>query len=165
MRPRRVGEILDAAIKIYIRNARTLMGLTAVVVIPMRILAGIVLLSTLPAGSDVPGGTFTVSSSSQPVTDRAAVLGANGTLIVIELIVATLVTAACTKAVSDAYLDQPMGAAKSLWFAVRRLPALLVLEYRRMADVHRELDLVAEHCDAKQRVEVAGSRARVGSLR
>jgi len=69
MRPRRVGEILDAAIKIYIRNARTLMGLTAVVVIPMRVLAGIVLLSTLPAGSDVPGGTFAVSSSSQPVTD------------------------------------------------------------------------------------------------
>jgi len=128
MRPRRVGEILDAAIKIYLRNARTLMGLTAVVVIPMRILAGIVLLSTLPTGSDVPGGTFTVSSSSQPVTDRAAVLGANGTLIVIELIVATLVTAACTKAVSDAYLDQPIGAAKSLRFAVRRLPALLWLE-------------------------------------
>jgi len=128
MRPRRVGEVLDAAIKIYIRNARTLMGLTAVVVIPMRVLAGIVLLSTLPSGSDVPGGTFTVSSSSQPVADRAAVLGANGTLIVIELLVATLVTAACTKAVSDAYLDQPIGAAKSLRFAFRRLPGLLWLE-------------------------------------
>jgi hypothetical protein len=128
MRPRRVGEILDAAIKIYIRNARTLMGLTAVVVIPMRVLAGIVLLSTLPSGSDVPGGTFTLSSSSQPAADRAAQLGANGTLIVIELIVATLVTAACTKAVSDAYLDQEAGGAKSLRFALRRLPALLVLE-------------------------------------
>ena len=39
MRPHRVGEVLDAAIKIYIRNARTMMGLTAVVVIPMRVLA------------------------------------------------------------------------------------------------------------------------------
>jgi hypothetical protein len=127
MRPRRVGEILDAAIKIYLRNARTLMGLTAVVVIPMRILAGIVLLSTLPAGSDVPGGTFNLNSSSQPTTDRAAVLGANGALLVIELIVALLVVAACTKAVSDAYLDQPVDAAGSLRFALRRLPALFVL--------------------------------------
>jgi hypothetical protein len=127
MRPRRVGEILDAAIKIYIRNARTLMGLTAVVVVPMRVLAGIVLLSTLPSGSDVPGGTFNLNSSSQATTDRAAVLGANGVLIVIELIVATLVIAACTKAVSDAYLDQPIGVAASLRFALRRFPALLVL--------------------------------------
>jgi hypothetical protein len=125
MRPRRVGEVLDAAIKIYLRNARTLMGATAVVVIPARILAGIVLLSVLPSGSDVPGGTFNLNSNSQPAADRAAVLGANGALIVIELIVATLVIAACTKAVSDAYLDQPVDAAESLRFALRRLPAVL----------------------------------------
>ncbi len=102
MRPRRVGEVLDAAIKIYLRNARTLMGATAAVVIPLRLLAGIVLLSVLPNGNDVPGGTFNLNSNSQPAADRAAVLGANGALIVIELIVATLVVAACTKAVSDA---------------------------------------------------------------
>ena len=128
MRPRRVGEILDAAIKIYLRNARTLMGVTAVVVIPMRILAGIVLLSTLPSGSDVPGGTFNLNSSSQTAADRSAVLGANGALFLIELIVALLVIAACTKAVSDAYLDRPVDAAGSLRFALRRLPALIVLD-------------------------------------
>jgi hypothetical protein len=127
IRPRRVGEVLDAAIKIYLRNARTLIGLTAVVVIPMRVLAGIVLLSTLPNGSAVPGGTFNLNSGSQPAADRSAVLGANVTLIVIELIVNVLVIAACTKAVSDAYLDQPVGAAASLRFAVRRAPALFVL--------------------------------------
>jgi hypothetical protein len=55
------------------------------------------------------------------------VLGANGALIVIELIVATLVVAACTKAVSDAYLDQPVDAAASLRFALRRLPGVLAL--------------------------------------
>ena len=43
MRPRRVGEVLDAAIKIYTRNARTLMGLAAVVVIPMQVVSGLVL--------------------------------------------------------------------------------------------------------------------------
>jgi hypothetical protein len=128
LRPRRVGEILDAAIKMYVGNARTLMGLTAVVVIPMRLLAGIVLLSTLPNGSDVPGGTFSVSSGSQTASDRAAVLGANGVLLVIELVAAALVTAACVKAVSDAYLDQPVGAGPSLRFAVRRLPRLIGLE-------------------------------------
>lgn len=128
IRPRRVGEILDAAIKVYLRNARTLMGLTAVVVVPMRLIAGLVLLSTLPNGSDVPGGTFSVSSGSQTASDRAAVLGANGVLVVIELLAAALVTAACVKAVSDAYLDQPIGASESLRFALRRLPRLMVLE-------------------------------------
>ena len=127
MRPRRVGEVLDAAIKIYLRNARTLMGATAAVVIPLRILAGVVLLSVLPNGNDVPGGTFNLNSNSQPAADRAAVLGANGALIVIELIVATLVVAACTKAVSDAYLDQPVDAAASLRFAFRRMPAVFAL--------------------------------------
>jgi hypothetical protein len=66
-------------------------------------------------------------AGSQPAADRSAVLGANVTLIVIELIVNVLVIAACTKAVSDAYLDQPVGAAASLRFAVRRAPALFVL--------------------------------------
>ena len=127
MRPRRVGEILDAAIKIYLRNARTLMGLTAVVVIPMRSSRGSCCSRRCPPAATSRRDVHGVLELAA-VADRAAVLGANGTLIVIELIVATLVTAACTKAVSDAYLDQPLGAAKSLRFAVRRLPGLLVLE-------------------------------------
>jgi hypothetical protein len=129
MRPRRVGEILDASIKIYLRNARTLMGLAACVVIPLQVLSAVVLLSTVPSGSDVPGGTFSVSSNSNPGVNAGARLGAQATLVVIELIASTLVTAACTKAVSDAYLDHSPRAGESLRFALRRLPALVAVEF------------------------------------
>src|SRR5579875_695426 len=123
MRPRSVGEVLDAGIKIYVRNAKTLMGL-AVVVVPLQIISAIVLLSTLPAGSDVPTGyTFSAHSTTTTTTDRTAVLGAYLTLFVIQLFVSALVTGASVKAVSDAYLDQPTGVAVSLRYALRRLPA------------------------------------------
>jgi hypothetical protein len=46
LRPLRVGEILDAGIKAYLRNARTLIGLTAVVVVPCQALSAVVLVST-----------------------------------------------------------------------------------------------------------------------
>jgi hypothetical protein len=125
MRPRRVGEILDAGINLYLRNARTLMGLAATVVIPMQVLSAVVLLSTVPSGSDVPTGFAAFNASTQTTSDAAAVLGANAVLIVVSLIVSILTTAACVKGVSDAYLDHKPQFAASLLFAVRRFPALL----------------------------------------
>jgi hypothetical protein len=128
LRPRRVGEILDAGIKVYIRNARTLMGLVAVVVIPLQFLVAIVLLSTLPAGSDVPNGTFSFSAQRAVPADPAAALGADVLLLIVQLLASWLTTAACVKAVSDAYLDEPTSFKDSLRFAVRRLPALAGME-------------------------------------
>lgn len=128
MRPRRVGEILDAAIKLYIGNAKTLMGLAAVVVIPLQALAAIVILSTVPAGNDVPSGNFGVPSGTSSATDKAASLGAQATLEVASLLVSALVTAACVKAISDAYLDQAPTIGGSLRFALRRLLRLVGLE-------------------------------------
>jgi hypothetical protein len=126
MRPRRVGEILDAAIKLYIGNAKTLMGLAAVVVVPLQILAAIVLLSTVPAGSDVPSGGFGAVTTT--ASNSAAALGARFTLEIVQLLVGALVTAACVKAVSDIYLDQPTSIAGSLRFALRRLLSVVWLE-------------------------------------
>lgn len=127
MRPRRVGEILDAGIKIYVGSARTLLGLTAVVVVPMQLLASLILLSTLPSGNDVPAGAFGLSRP-RPTNDAAAVLGGQVTVGLVQLIVTTLVTAACVKAISDIYLDHPTGIEVSLRFAVRRLPALIAMQ-------------------------------------
>lgn len=128
MRPRRVGEILDAAIKLYIGNAKTLMGLAAVVVIPLQALSAIVILSTVPAGNDVPSGNFGVPAATSSATDKAASLGAQATLEVASLLVSALVTAACVKAISDAYLDQTPTIGGSLRFALRRLLRLVGLE-------------------------------------
>lgn len=123
LRPLRVGEILDAGIKVYLSNARTLMGLTAVVVVPFQILYAIVLLSVVSSASEVPHG-FTSFIGARH-TDTAATSGANTVLLFTGLIVDLLSTAACVKAISDAYLDQPVGLSSSLRFAARRLGALL----------------------------------------
>lgn len=128
LRSLRVGEILDAAIKVYIVNARTLMGLTATVVIPLQALSAIVLLSTVSSGSDVPAGFTGFSSHPATGTGLSARLGGDATLEVTSLIVAALTTAACVKAVSDAYLGQPTALKASLRFALRRVLPLLAME-------------------------------------
>lgn len=128
LRPLRVGEILDAAIKLYVGNARTLMGLTAVVAIPLQALSGIVLLSTVSSGSDLPAGFAGLSSHAATGTDLAARLGASVTLEVTSLIVLAFTTAACVKAVSNAYLGQPATIKASLRFALRRVLPLLAMQ-------------------------------------
>jgi hypothetical protein len=127
LRPLRVGEILDAGIKVYLSNARALMGLTAVVVVPFQLLSAVVLLSTVSTGRQVPGGSV-LGFGSTAGTDRATSLGANATVEVTGLLIGLLTTAACVKAVSDAYLDQPVDMGASLRFALRRLVSLLWLE-------------------------------------
>lgn len=127
MRPRAIGELLDGAIKLYVRNARVLMGLAAVVVVPLELLAAIVLISTYNSGNDIPtGGTF--SLHPHPVQDPAAVLGAQAILLVTQLLANALITAASVKAVSDAYLDQRTSVSVSLRYGLRRLPALIALQ-------------------------------------
>jgi hypothetical protein len=126
LRPLRVGEILDAGIKVYLKNARTLMGLTAVVVVPFQLLSAVVLLSTVSNGEQVPSGGF--SNLGARGGDHAASLGANVTLGVTGAVIGLLTTAACVKAVSDIYLDQQTDVASSLRFALRRLGSLLWLE-------------------------------------
>jgi hypothetical protein len=127
LRPLRVGEILDAGIKVYLKNARTLMGLTAVVVVPFQLLSAVVLLSTVNNGDQVPSGGLSTLGASRG-SDYAASLGANVTLTVTGALIGLLTTAACVKAASDIYLDQQTDVASSLRFALRRLGSLLWLE-------------------------------------
>jgi hypothetical protein len=125
LRPLRVGEILDAAIKIYSRNARTLMGLTAAMVVPFQALSAVILLSTVSNGSEIPHNTF--ASIGARSSAHATSLGANAVLTLTSALVTVLTTAACVKAVSDAYLDRPAGISVSLRFALRRVLSLLWL--------------------------------------
>jgi hypothetical protein len=127
LRPLRVGEILDAGLKVYRRNARTLMGLTAVIVVPFQALSAVILLSTLSDGSEVPRSGFASVGSARPA-NHAVSLGANAVLSVTGVLIGLLTTAACVKAVSNIYLDQPAEIGSSLRFALRRLGSLLLLQ-------------------------------------
>lgn len=119
-----MGEILDAAIKVYLRNARVLMGLTAIVVVPLQILSAIVLLSTVSSGSDVPVGFTSIGQSGAQASAR---LGASLVIDVTAMIAVTLTTAACVRAVSDAYLGGTPAVGSSLTFALRRVLPLLAM--------------------------------------
>jgi hypothetical protein len=127
LRPLRVGEILDAGIKVYLRNARTLMGLTALVVVPFQVLSALVLISTVTFGSEIPHSSVP-TFSARPAADHATSVGANAVLTVTGALIGILTTAACVKAVSDIYLDQPAEIASSLRFVVRRLGSLVWLQ-------------------------------------
>jgi hypothetical protein len=128
LRPLGVGEILDAGIKVYLKNARTLMGLTAAVVVPFQILSALILLSTVSTGSEVPHGTLDLPAGSAGTSNHAASLGASAILSVTGVIIGLLATASCVKAISDIYLDQPTDIGSSLRFALRRLGSLVWLE-------------------------------------
>ncbi len=127
LRPLRVGEILDAGIKIYLRNARTLMALTAFVVVPVQILDAIVLLSTVSSSRDLPRGFFATTSTTS-TGDAVASLGASAVLVVSGVLIGVLTTIACVKAVSDIYLGADAGLRSSLRFAMSRAGSLLWLE-------------------------------------
>jgi hypothetical protein len=134
LRPRTVGEVLDGAIKLYVRNARTLIGIVAVVSVPLQLLSGIVLLSVLSNGDQVPGNLFALHlhQSQNDTTSGGGVSGAVELVrFIISSVTGTLCTAACVRAVSDAYADRSPSIAGSLSVAVRRLPMLLVMEIVR----------------------------------
>ncbi|HYO46139.1 MAG TPA: hypothetical protein VEY33_05565, partial [Gemmatimonadota bacterium] len=117
------GEILDVAIKIVTRNALTLFKLVAVIVVPLQILSALILASTGPelAGSQ---SMFTPSSPTDlTVTGDDVWRSIAGTvvLIIVNFIGGSLATAACYRAVGDAYLGGKPGWRESLSYGFRRL--------------------------------------------
>ncbi len=126
LRPLGVGEILDAAIKAYSRNARTLITIAAIVGIPFELLNGVIQLSTASSADQV--GSFGVSpgGSTSPTISHAQLAGFVLTTGV-GFLVTLVVTAATVKAVGDAYLGGTPGVGDSLRFALRRTRSLIWL--------------------------------------
>lgn len=122
LRPLRVGETLDAAIKIYTRNAAQLFKTVLVVVVPFEILAGVLLASAV-SGSTIIDGKFLFTSNG----DLNAFRVTSVVLLALILPVILLANAACFKAVSDTYLGEPPSWRESLRYAFRRLGSVLWL--------------------------------------
>lgn len=126
LRPRRVGEILDAAIKLYFGNARVLMGSAAAIVVPVQLLSGIVLMSAYNDGNDISSGFAGIGHTITPAEAHAR-LGATAINTVTQWVAGAFVLAACIKALSDAYLGESPTGVGSLRFGLRRLLPLLGL--------------------------------------
>lgn len=122
LRPLRVGEALDAAIKIYTRNAAQLFKTVLVVIVPFEILSALVLSSAV-SGSSISDGKFLFTSQSDLDTFNTSRL----VLSVLIGLLILLANAASFKAVSDTYLGERPNWRESLSFAFRRLGPVLWL--------------------------------------
>jgi len=124
VRPLGLGELLDVAIKLCARNARTLLGAVLVVVVPLQVLQTTILASTNPNAL-----RFDPTRSAEPSSssfDAASIAGfATSTLI--GAVTSLLATAVCYRVIASAYAGSRTTARESLAFAARRaLPLLWV---------------------------------------
>jgi hypothetical protein len=122
LRPLGIGEILDVAIKIFWRHKGTLARIVLVVVAPVTVLANLIQFSALPDEDALNADTASNADISLAITGffAAAVLGWIGT---------TFATAACFKAVGEAYIGEPPSWRSSLRFVGKRLHSVLWLVF------------------------------------
>ena len=122
LRPLGVGEVLDAGIKLYLRHWKPLMICVVGIVLPIEILSALVLSSIDP--DSLRFSLDTSSSSDRPSGNEV------GAILVLEgltFLGILFATAACFKAIGDAWLGAEPAAGRSLGFALRRLPRLVWL--------------------------------------
>jgi hypothetical protein len=132
-----VGEILDVGIKVYMRNAKTLFKLVALVVIPVQIVGVLIILSTLPDALSTANQNpfeFTGDPTTGTVPGfeaRDLVIYLAGVLVVLLLgfVGTTIATGACFKAVSDAYLGAEPHWKSSLRYTLDHIWPLLWLTF------------------------------------
>ncbi len=125
LRPLGVGEILDVGIKLYVRHWKPLMICVVGIALPVQILTVLVLASIDPATLDSFGSfdTSTTSSNDPSGAEAAAFI----VVAIVSGLSTLLATAACFKAVADAWLGARPEAGRSLRFALRNLPRLVWL--------------------------------------
>ena len=128
LRPLRVGEILEVAINIVLKNWRTLMKAVLVVVIPIQILSIAVLATVLPDADLITNqNAFSGAEPGADISgsDIGALFVAYGMIGLLGWVLTAFATAACFKAVSDAYLGATPDWRESLGYARGRVLSLL----------------------------------------
>jgi hypothetical protein len=124
LRPLSVGEILDVAIKIYLKHAWTLLKIVALIVTPVQFLGALITTSAAPEGLDDPQRVVVLEEQRDEIWKFFAAAGVVGVLSFLLILMAT---AACFKAVSDAYLGQTPTVGGSLRYALKRWRSLIWL--------------------------------------
>lgn len=116
LRPLSIGEILDVAIKIYLRNAWTLFRVVLFVVAPVEVVSALIQASAATNDKD----TTTLTSHDLALTLSAVVAAG-----ILGIVANTVATGASFKAVADAYLGEQPTWRSSLRFAFARLHSIL----------------------------------------
>lgn len=108
LRPMKLAELLDQAIRLYRRNFLQFIGIVAIPYIPLMVIQAV---SSALTTSSVQG--FTTSSSPYGIFSNAnywlGVAGSLATIILYLFFIQGMATAALTRAISDSYAGQPTG--------------------------------------------------------
>jgi hypothetical protein len=121
LRPLGIGETVDVSIKLYLRNAGTLLGIVAVAVLPVYILFILILISVAPEGAVIEGDQILMPTQADLDAFNRVLLG----FILLSVLASMLAAGAAFKAVADAYLGGKPGIGDSLRYAGGRLHSLL----------------------------------------
>ena len=121
LRPLGVGELLDVAIRLTIRNAGTLVRAVMVVVLPLQVLSAIVYVS----GSDDKLQTVNGQTSLAPHVDATTFAATFAVVGLIAWITPLVASGVCFKAVGDAYLGHPSDWRSSMRFTLGHVHSIL----------------------------------------
>lgn len=129
MHPMTVGDVLDGSFKLFKANARTLILVTAAVVVPLQIVSSFALrgqfqFGVLDALDAVNDPTVAQSIADQQQGSGAEILLGALTAF-LGLLVTPFVAGAVSRVVADSYLGRELAAGDALRAAARRFPALL----------------------------------------
>ena len=125
LRPLSLGEILDVSIKICFAHWRTLIKAVLVVVVPVQIVGTIVNADYTVDSLDFGTGA---GQTPEETFDRFnQYLGGLAIAGVLQGLAILLSTAACLRAIAQAYLGEPADWRSSLRYAWRLTPSLLLL--------------------------------------
>ena len=125
LRPLSLGEILDVSIKIVIRNGPTLFKAVLVVVVPVQIVS-----TLLTADYTVDSFDFSTNADQTPeetLEELNQYLGGLAISTILQALAVLLASAACFRAIAQAYLGEKPDWRSSLSYGLHRAPALLLL--------------------------------------
>jgi len=122
MKPLGVGEIVDLAVNIYVRNWRSLLRIAATVILPVTLL--IIALDQVRLKEVTPfdqaAGIFTYGSDHQRIVNADTF----NLIAFVDVALLSLgylaISAACFRAVGDAYLGRGVDVRESLRFGLRK---------------------------------------------
>ncbi len=122
LRPLAIGQILDAAIKLYSRNTLSMWKIVLAVIVPLAIIEELVIGASLPAGAFVHKGVLYTPSGQLSTPALGTTVE-----IVLGIIAPLLVNAALALFLVDAYVGKRLDWVRSLRAAGGRLRDLLWL--------------------------------------
>jgi hypothetical protein len=125
LRPLALGEILDVSIKICLAHWRTLIKAVLIVVVPVQIFGTIV--NADYTVDSFQFGTDTTQTAEESLDELNQYLGGLAIAALLQGLAVLLATAACLRAIGQAYLGEQTDWRDSLGYAMRLVPSLLLL--------------------------------------